>query len=329
MMFVDRLIENIKKTDNPTVMGLDPRIDYVPDCIKTKVFQEYGNGLQGAAKAILEFNKQLLDCTADIIPAVKPQSAYYELYGIAGLMTLKETVDYAKAKGFCVILDAKRGDMGSTADAYAEAYLGKTKTGEGMVESFGADCMTVNGYLGEDGVFPFIKMCDEYDKGIFVLVKTSNPSSAQLQDLIVKKHGMLQNEQGKNAEQTVYECMAELVHGWGSKRIGKYGYSSIGAVVGATYPEEAERARAIMPAAYILVPGYGAQGGGASGAVKAFHRKDGMGAIVNSSRNLMCAYRSEMWKNKYDDAHFAEATRAEALRMKADLNAALEVHCSQ
>lgn len=299
---IDVLIEKIKEKNNPTVAGLDPKLDYVPEEMKEKAFKEYGETFEGAAKAILEFNKTLIDSLYDIVPAVKPQAAYYEMYGIEGLKCLKETVNYAKAKGMYVIMDAKRGDIGATSEAYAKAFLGKTQIGGKQEAAFDADCLTVNPYLGTDGIKPFTDQCAENQKGIFVLVKTSNKSSGELQDM--KTNGMY-----------VYEHMADLVKTWGADLIGTYGYSSVGAVVGATYPEQAEALRERMPHTYFLVPGYGAQGGKAEDVAKSFNR-DGLGAIVNASRSIMCAYQK-------NGGTLGDAARAEAIRMRDDILNAL------
>ena len=297
-MSLDLLMEGIKRTQNPTVAGLDPKLDFVPEYIKEKAFNKYGETLKGAAKAILEYNKGLIDALCEIVPAVKPQAAYYEMYGIPGIKCLNDTIAYAKEKGMYVILDAKRGDIGTTSEAYATAYLGKTAIGDKKISAFDADCMTVNPYFGTDGVAPFVNECKDNQKGIFVLVKTSNKSSGELQDL-------------KADGKYIYEYMAELVKGWGSDLIGDYGYSSVGAVVGATYPEQAAKLREIMPNTYFLVPGYGAQGGGAKDVAPCFN-KDGLGAIVNASRSIMCAYMK-------NGGTLGEAARAEAIRMRDDI----------
>lgn len=299
---IDVLIEKIKEKNNPTVAGLDPKLDYVPEEMKEKAFKEYGETFEGAAKAILEFNKTLIDSLYDIVPAVKPQAAYYEMYGIEGIKCLKETVDYAKSKGMYVIMDAKRGDIGATSEAYAKAFLGKTQLGTREESAFDADCLTVNPYLGTDGIKPFTDQCLENQKGIFVLVKTSNKSSGELQDM--KTNGIY-----------VYEHMADLVKSWGADLIGTYGYSSVGAVVGATYPEQAEALRERMPHTYFLVPGYGAQGGKAEDVAKSFNR-DGLGAIVNASRSIMCAYQK-------NGGTLGDAARVEAIRMRDDILSAL------
>lgn len=300
-MSVDLLVEKIKEKGNPSVAGLDPKIDYVPEYIRKKAYAEYGQNLKGATEAIWEFNKGLIDALYDVVPAVKPQSAFYEMYGLYGEEVMHRTISYAKEKGLYIILDVKRNDIGSTAEAYSKAYLGKTMVDGVECDACGVDCVTVNPYLGTDGVLPFVNDCKAYDKAIFALVKTSNPSSGELQDLVVDdKH--------------IYEKVAECVNKWNEDTIGKSGYGAVGAVVGATYPEQAVVLRKLMPKSYFLVPGYGAQGGGAEG-VKPCFNSDGLGAIVNSSRGIMCAYKKGDWKEE----QFAEAARAEALRMKADL----------
>lgn len=295
---IDKLIEKIIEMKNPTVAGLDPKLDYVPDEIKQAAFSKFGETFEGAAQAILEFNKILIDALYDIVPAVKPQAAYYEMYGVPGIKCMQETIRYAQEKGMYVILDAKRGDIGATSEAYAKAYLGETTLGGNETAAFGAECMTVNPYLGTDGVKPFTDQCQKHRKGIFVLVKTSNPSSGELQDLKVKGR-------------CIYEHVAELVKEWGADLIGQYGYSSVGAVVGATYPEQAEALRTLMPHTYFLVPGYGAQGGKADDVAKSFN-PDGLGAIVNASRSIMCAYQK-------NGGTLGEAARAEAIRMRDDI----------
>ncbi len=299
---IDQLIAKIQERKNPTVAGLDPKLDYVPEEIKAAAFREYGETFAGAAKAILEFNKILIDALCDIVPAVKPQAAYYEMYGIEGLQCMKETIDYAKKQDMYVILDGKRGDIGATSEAYAKAYLGQTQLGGQKQAAFDADCLTVNPYLGTDGIKPFVDQCIEHQKGIFVLVKTSNQSSGELQDL-------------KTGGQFIYERMSDLVKEWGADLIGVNGYSSVGAVVGATYPEQAEVLRARMPHTYFLVPGYGAQGGKAADVAKSFNH-DGLGAIVNASRSIMCAYQKQ-------GGTLGDAARQEAIRMRDDILSAL------
>ncbi|HEY5587207.1 MAG TPA: orotidine-5'-phosphate decarboxylase [Ruminiclostridium sp.] len=311
-MFIDRLIESIQEKNNPTVVGLDPKIEYVPSFIKEKTFKEFGVNLKGASEAIIQFNKMIIDSIYDQVPAVKPQLAYYEMYGVDGVYAFDETCKYAKRKGLLVIADGKRNDIGTTAEAYSKAFLGLTDIDKEIKQkAFDVDALTVSPYLGVDGIKPFIDDCINNKKGIFVLVKTSNKSSGQLQD-IVTQHG-----------NSIYEIVAGYVNDWGKPVTGKYGYSSVGAVVGATYPNQAKLLRTIMRTAYILVPGYGAQGGTARDCANSFH-KDKLGAIVNASRSVMCAYKSDMWKKEYSEERFAEASRAEVIRMKDDLNAALE-----
>lgn len=297
---MDLLIKSIKEKNNPTVAGLDPKLDFIPRYIKNKCFGEYGKTLKGAAEAIIEFNKGLIDGFCDIVPAVKPQSAYYEMYGLEGLRAMDETIKYAKSKGLYVILDVKRNDIGTTAQAYSNAYIGETEIEGEKVRAFTPDSVTVNGYLGSDGIKPFTDNLKD-GRSIFVLVKTSNPSSGELQDI--------DTSDGK-----IYEKMAGLVNKWGAEHIGTEGYSSVGCVVGATYPRQAEILRQLMPKIFFLVPGYGAQGGGAKDVAPAFN-KDGLGAIVNSSRGIMCAY-----KKGFDEKDFAEAARRECIRMRDEIN---------
>lgn len=305
-MAFDRLIENIIKMQNPTVAGLDPKLDYVPASIKEKCFAKYGNTLNGAAAALFEFNKALIDSLCDIVPAVKPQAAYYEMYGWQGVKALCDTISYAKSKGMFVITDGKRNDIGTTMEAYAAAHLGETAVNGESIEAFGADSLTVNGYLGTDGIKPLLNICKEKDKGIFVLVKTSNPSSGELQDMKLETN------------ESVYEHMGKMCEGWGKELIGKYGYSAVGAVVGATYPEQLKELREKLPHTFFLVPGYGAQGGGAEDVKNAFDQR-GLGAIINSSRGIMCA-----WKNQnLAEDDFAIAARNEAVRMRDELVGAI------
>lgn len=305
-MAFDRLIENIIKMQNPTVAGLDPKLDYVPASIKEKCFAKYGNTLDGAAAALFEFNKALIDSLCDIVPAVKPQAAYYEMYGWQGVKALCDTISYAKSKGMFVITDGKRNDIGTTMEAYAAAHLGETAVNGESIEAFGADALTVNGYLGTDGIKPLLNICKEKDKGIFVLVKTSNPSSGELQDMKLETN------------ESVYEHMGKMCEDWGKELIGKYGYSAVGAVVGATYPEQLKELREKLPHTFFLVPGYGAQGGGAEDVKNAFDQR-GLGAIINSSRGIMCA-----WKNQnLAEDDFAIAARNEAVRMRDELVGAI------
>lgn len=300
-MSLDRLIEKIETMKNPTVAGLDPKLEYVPQFIRERAVSEHGQTFEAAAAAILEFNKGLIDVLYDIIPAVKPQCAYYELYGWQGMRTLFETISYAKQKGMFVITDGKRNDIGSTMEAYAMAHLGKTELFGTSSEAFGGDALTVNGYLGTDGIAPLLKICNEQDKGIFVLAKTSNPSSGELQDKQIEAR-------------PVYEWMGDFCESWGRESIGRYGYSAVGAVVGATYKEQLADLRKKLPHTFFLVPGYGAQGAGAADVVPAFD-KEKRGAVINSSRAIMCAYQKGNWSER----DFAQAARQEALRMKEEL----------
>ena len=303
---IDRLIDKIKEMNNPTVMGLDPRYELLPECIKGKCKENVESVLDG----ILEYNKKLIDSVSDIIPAVKPQLAFYEMFGPKGMECFKETCKYAKEKGMIVIADCKRGDIGSTCSGYSNAYLGKTNIGSNEESFYDIDFITVNPYLGSDGIKPFIEDCIKYNKGLFILVKTSNPSSGELQDLKL--------ENGK----TIYEEVGSLVSRWGKEYIGKYGFSSVGAVVGATYPTQMETLREMMPNTFFLIPGYGAQGGKADDIALGF--KNGLGGIVNASRSLMCAYKSDRWKDKFTDEEYYKATREEAIRMRDELNEAIK-----
>ena len=300
-MSLDRLMEKIVETQNPTVVGLDPKLDYVPEYIKNEAFSEDGYTLKAAGKALFRFNKGIIDAICDIVPAIKPQAAYYEMYGYYGVKALVKTIEYAKNKGIYVITDGKRNDIGATMEAYTNAHLGTVKVGDRVLEPFGADALTVNGYLGSDGIEPLLEACRIYDKGIFVLVKTSNKSSGELQDRLID---------GK----PVYEIMGEMCEKWGETAPGAYGYTSVGAVVGATYPEQLKEMRKKLPHTFFLVPGYGAQGGGAEGVAKAFD-KNGRGAIVNSSRAVMCAYKKE----ECDEKEYAAAALRECVRMKNDI----------
>lgn len=300
-MSLDKLIEKIIEMKNPTVVGLDPKLDYIPSYIKAEAYAKYEETLKGAAKAILRFNKEIIDEIYDVVPAIKSQAAYYEMYGYQGMKTLAKTIEYAKSKGMYVITDGKRNDIGATMEAYSTAHLGKTQVGSKKIDAFGADALTVNGYLGSDGIKPLLNICKEYDKGIFVLVKTSNPSSGELQDK-------------KIDGESIYSLMGKMCEEWGQELKGCYGYSGVGAVVGATYPEQLSEMREKLTHTFFLVPGYGAQGGGAEGVAKAFD-KNGLGAIINSSRAVMCAYKKE----ECDEKNFANAARREVLRMKEDI----------
>ena len=302
-MSFDRLIKSIVKMQNPTVAGLDPKLDYLPDFIKEEAFNKYGKNLEGAAEALFEFNKGLIDALCDIVPAVKPQAAYYEMYGWYGVRTLQRTIEYAKEKGLFVITDAKRNDIGTTMQAYASAHLGETEIDGKLFESFGGDALTVNAYLGTDGVKPVVDICKKNDKGLFILVKTSNPSSGELQDRKLDD-GL-----------TVYRTMGNMCEKWGEELKGEYNYSGVGAVVGATYPEQLGELRKALPHTFFLVPGYGAQGGGAKDVAPAFD-ENGLGAVINSSRGIMCAWKKEEGIEPRD---YAQAARREALRMRDEI----------
>lgn len=304
---INKLVEKIKKLNAPVVVGLDPMLDYVPAHVQKKAFDEVGETLEGAGEAIWQFNKAILDATADIIPAIKPQIAMYEQFGIEGLKAFKKTVDYAKSKDIVVIGDIKRGDIGSTSSAYAIGHVGSVKVGNNTFRGFDEDFVTVNPYLGSDGVKPFIDVCKENDKGIFVLVKTSNKSSGEFQDRLVDGRPL-------------YEIVGEQVAKWSEEHMGNE-YSYVGAVVGATYPEMGKVLRKVMPKSYILVPGYGAQGGKASDLAPYFN-EDGLGAIVNSSRGIICAYKQEAYA-KFGPENFADASRAAVEDMIKDITTAV------
>lgn len=305
---IQKLISNIQKTNAPIVVGLDPMMNYIPEHIQKKAFEEYGETLRGAAEAIWQYNKEIVDCTWDLIPAVKPQIAMYEQFGIEGMMAYKRTVDYCKEKGLVVIGDVKRGDIGSTSAAYAVGHLGRVQVGSKTYAGFDEDFATVNPYLGSDGIKPFIDVCKEEKKGIFILVKTSNPSSGEFQDQLVDGRPL-------------YELVGEKVAQWGEECMGE-NYSYVGAVVGATYPEMGKVLRRIMPKAFILVPGYGAQGGKGADLVH-FFNEDGLGAIVNSSRGIIAAYKQEKY-TKFGAEHFGDAARAAVKDMAEDIDTALK-----
>lgn len=307
---INKLIEKIKKTNAPIVVGLDPMMKFVPEYIKAASFAEYGETLEGAAEAVWQYNKGIIDAVSDLIPAVKPQIAMYEQFGIPGLTVFKRTVDYCKEKGLVVIGDVKRGDIGSTSEAYAVGHLGRIQVGSKSYCGFDEDFITVNPYLGSDGVKPFMKVCAEEKKGIFVLVKTSNPSSGEFQDRLID---------GK----PLYEHVGEQVAAWGAACMPESGsYSYVGAVVGATYPEQGRIMRKVMPNSFILVPGYGAQGGKGADLVHFFH-EDGLGAIINSSRGIIAAYQQEQYA-QYGEQNYADASRAAVIAMKEDIASALE-----
>ncbi len=303
-MIIDKLIEKIIATQNPTCVGLDTQLDYLPDEMRAGVMT-----CGDAAAAILAFNKKLIDSVYDIVPSVKVQVAYYEQYGAAGMQAFLDTVAYAKERGLVVIADCKRNDIGSTAGRYSAAYLGETALGEQNVSVAGCDFLTVNAYLGTDGVQPFLDDCKKYDRGLFILVKTSNPSSGELQDLKLSDG------------RTVYECMGDMVEGWGADMVGAYGYSAVGAVVGATHPAEAKILRDRLPHTFFLIPGYGAQGGKAEMLKNCFDA-NGLGGVVNNSRGILTAY-------KKNGGTFWEAARAACLAMKADLLSVLGEICAK
>ncbi|MBO5146912.1 MAG: orotidine-5'-phosphate decarboxylase [Lachnospiraceae bacterium] len=304
---INKLIDKIQKTGAPIVVGLDPMMKFVPDHIKKAAFEEKGETLDGAAEAIWLFNKEIIDKTYDLIPAVKPQIAMYEQFGIPGLAAFQKTVDYCKQKGLVVIGDIKRGDIGSTSAAYAAAHLGKVQVGSNLCAGFDEDFATVNPYLGTDGVQPFIDVCKEEKKGLFILVKTSNPSSGEFQDRLID---------GK----PLYEHVGEKVAAWGEQLMGDKGYSYIGAVVGATYPEQGKVLRKVMPKSFILVPGYGAQGASGKDLIH-FFDDNRLGAIVNSSRGIIAAYQNEKY-SQYGAFHFADASRQAVIDMITDIDQA-------
>ncbi len=305
---INKLVDKIRKTNAPIVVGLDPMLSYMPEHILKKAFTEYGETLEGVAEAVWQYNKGIIDATYDLIPAVKPQIAMYEQFGIEGLKAYKRTCDYAKEKDLVVIGDIKRGDIGSTSAAYATGHLGKVKIGNNTFVPFDEDFVTVNPYLGTDGVKPFVDVCREENKGIFVLVKTSNPSSGEFQDRLIDGRPL-------------YEWVGEKVAEWGNECMGKE-YSYVGAVVGATYPEMGKILRKQMPKTFILVPGYGAQGGKGKDLVH-FFNEDGLGAIINSSRGIIAAYKQEAYA-KFGAEGYADASRAAVKDMILDISQAIE-----
>lgn len=310
-MISERLLDSIKVKKSPVVVGLDPRLENIPEEILSRMIKQYGESLKAAAETIIEFNKGIIDAVYDLVPAVKPQIAFYEQYGIEGLRAYCETCEYAKDKGLIVVGDVKRGDIGTTSKAYSQAHLGRVKVGSSIFTTFETDLITVNPYLGDDCLIEFMEDVKLYEKGLFVLVKTSNTSSGQLQDLKIEK------ENAQDSSITVYETVAKLVNAWNEKFTDHYGYSPIGAVVGATYPEELIKLRSEMPKAIFLVPGYGAQGGGAKDVVHAFN-SDGLGALINASRSITYAYEKT-------GEHYRTAARNEVLKMNEDINHALEL----
>lgn len=305
---INKLIQRIKETQAPIVVGLDPMLKYVPKQIRDRAFSDCGENPEGAAEAVWQYNKGIVDAVCDLVPAVKPQIAMYEQFGVPGMIAFKKTVDYCKEKGLVVIGDVKRGDIGSTSEAYAVGHLGRVQIGGGKFYGFDEDFVTVNPYLGSDGVKPFIKVCQEEKKGIFILVKTSNPSSGEFQDRTVDGRPL-------------YELVGEKVAEWGAECMGDT-YSYVGAVVGATYPEQGRLLRKVMPKSFILVPGYGAQGGRGADLVH-FFNEDGLGAVINSSRGIIAAYQQEKYAS-YGESGYAEASRAAVLDMKEDIRSALD-----
>ena len=305
---IQKLIEGIKRTKAPIVVGLDPMMNYIPEYIQKKAFAEFVETLEGAAEAVWQYNKGIVDAVYELVPAVKPQIAMYEQFGIEGLKAFEKTVSYCQEKGLVVIGDIKRGDIGSTSEAYAVGHLGKVQVGSHSFSGFHEDFVTVNPYLGSDGVKPFMKICKEEKKGLFILVKTSNPSSGEFQDRLVDGRPL-------------YELVGEQVAAWGEELMGDT-YSYVGAVVGATYPEMGKTLRKIMPKSFILVPGYGAQGGKGADLVH-FFNDDGLGAIVNSSRGIIAAYKQEKYAS-FGAENYAEASRQAVLDMQADIQGALE-----
>lgn len=302
-MIIDKLIDSIKEKGNPTVVGLDPRIEYIPEFIMEEMYDKYGVSLKAVSKGIFEFNKFIIDEIYDLIPAIKPQIAMYERYGIEGMQAYLKTIEYAKEKGLIIIGDIKRSDIASTAEAYSDGHIGRVEIMDKSFDIFKQDFITLNPYLGSDSIVPFLKDCKKYEKGLFILAKTSNPNSAEIQDLIVD--GI-----------PLYEKIGSLIDRWGSELIGKNGYSEVGAVVGATHKEQAERLRKIMPKSFFLVPGYGAQGGKAEDLAVCFD-KNGLGAIINSSRGIIANHLKEEFKDLGKD--FAKATRQAVIEMKEDL----------
>lgn len=308
---IDALVKKIKELQNPTVVGLDPRLNLIPNHIKEEAYETYGKTPKGAAKAFYMFNKSIIDTTYDLIPAVKPQIAMYEMFGYEGIKAYIDTIEYAKSKGLIIIGDIKRSDIASTALAYSNGHIGRVTVEEEVFEIYKEDFITLNPYLGYDSIEPYVDNCRDYDKGMFVLVKTSNPNSGEVQDITV----------GEESE-ALYEYMGRLVDKWGEQLIGESGYSRIGAVVGATHKDQGIRLRKLMPKTYFLVPGYGAQGATAKDLAGCFN-KDGLGAIVNSSRGIIAAYKKENYAKQFKEEEFAQASRQAVLDMKTDLNSVL------
>lgn len=307
---IDLLIEKIEKTENPTVVGLDPRLEYIPVHLKKEAFDLYGKTPKAVSRAFFEFNKAIIDVVWDIVPAVKPQIAMYEQYGVEGIQAYIDTINYAKSKKLIVIGDIKRSDITSTAESYSHGHIGRVSIEDKEYTIFNQDFITLNPYLGYDSIEPYIKDCKKYNRGLFILVKTSNPNSGQIQDLDI-------------GGEKIYERVGKLVSEWGQDLIGERGYSSICAVVGATHPEQGAKLRGLMPHTFFLVPGYGAQGASALD-LKGCFDKNGLGAIVNSSRGIIAAYKSEKYKNSFSEKEFAFAARKASLDMKADIQTILD-----
>ncbi len=308
---IDRLMEKIRETGNPTVVGLDPRLNMIPEYIKEEAYAQYGKTPEGAAEAFFRFNQEIIDAVYDLIPAVKPQVAMYEMYGAAGMAAYIRTIEYARSKGLIVIGDIKRSDIASTAEAYAAGHIGRAAVEDQEYEIFHEDFVTLNPYLGVESVEPYFAPMKKYDKGIVVLVKTSNPGSGQIQDLPAGPEG-----------KPLYEIVGGLLEEWGKDFRGKYGYSDVLAVVGATYPEQGKRLREILPHTFFLVPGYGAQGATAQDLRGCFD-KNGEGAIVNSSRGIIAAWKKEKYAEGLVEREWAQASRRAVLDMKKDLNSVL------
>lgn len=311
-MIIDQLIKSIKIKGNPTVVGLDPQPSMIPDCVLKPHIENDGQTLAAMAAAFLEFNKAIIDKVYDLVPGVKIQIAMYEQLGAAGIRCYIDTAQYAKAKGLIVIGDIKRSDIASTAACYSAAHIGRVQVGESSFAPFDSDFVTINPYLGEDSISPFLKDCKDWDKGLFLLVKTSNPGGGLFQNLMVD-------------DSPLYELVGAHVAKIGADFVGECGYSAIGAVVGATYPQELKRLRELMPQTFFLIPGYGAQGGSAADIADAFD-KDGIGAVVNSSRGILAAYQNKQYQNLFAPSEYMEAARAAALDMKADLAQHIQIN---
>lgn len=307
---IDQLIDSIEKLQNPTVVGLDTRLGFIPGHIKEEAFDHHGKTLKGASKAFYQFNREIIDEIKDIVPAVKPQVAMYEQYGYEGIKAYMDTIEYAKDRGLIVIGDVKRGDIASTAKAYSDGHIGLADVEGEKIEVFKEDFITLSPYLGYDSIEPYVTDLNQRNKGLFILVKTSNPNSKEIQNLTVEG-------------ELLYERVAKLLKTWGEAAMGDLGYSRMGAVVGATHPEDAKRVRGILPNTFFLVPGYGAQGATAEDLIPNFN-KGGKGAIINSSRGIIAAYKNEKYQKDFDSRDFAKAARAAALDMKKDLQRVMD-----